>query len=141
MIINTLILLILIICLIIKGDKKIPVLIFIGPAVLFQVAWSFGIIPADYFHLIACYLDAAVVAMLVRWARPGFTPLFLGLVSAGSVFANATGWMAYDKGLDALVYDGIFVAVYSLVVVVSLMEWSSGAGADFHDMWIRRGWI
>jgi hypothetical protein len=141
MTIIALILAILIIGLITKGDKRNAVLIFIGPALLFQVAWAIGIIPSDYFHLIACYFDAAVIGMLVKWSRPGFTPVLLGLVSVGSVFANAGGWMAYEKGLDPLVYDGIYVAVYSLVLVVSLMEWSSGARADCHDMRFRSGWI
>jgi hypothetical protein len=141
MTINALILAILIIGLIIKGDKRNLVLIFIGPALLFQLGRLIGIIPSDYFHLIACYLDVAVIAMLVKWSRPGFVSVFLALISAGSIFANAGGWMAYEKGLQPLVYDGVYVAVYSLVLVVSLMEWSSVARADCHDMRIRSGWI
>ena len=141
MIINALILAVLIIGLITKGDKRNPVLIFIGPALLFQVGRLVGAIPDDYFHIIACYLDLAVIAMLVKWSRAGFVSVFLALVSVASVFANAAGWMRYEAGLNALMYDGIYVAVYSLVLVVSLMEWSSGARADSNDMRIRSGWI
>lgn len=141
MIINALILSIIIISLITKGEKRSPVLIFIGPALLFQVGRLFGVIPGDYFHLIGSFFDAAVVAMLVRWAKPGFTTVFLGIISASSIFGNYAGWIAYDKGIDALLYDGVYAALYSLVLVVSLMEWLGRARADCNDMRIRSRWI
>jgi hypothetical protein len=139
--INTLIATVLIIGLITRPDKARPVLIFIGPAFVFQINVLFSAIPADYFHMTAALLDLAVIVMLVWWSKPGFAPVFLGLISLLSVFANAFGWMAYENGYSAVVYDGIYQAVYALVLVISLMEWSSGARADCYDMRIRSGWI
>jgi hypothetical protein len=136
-IINALILITLIIGLLTRADKRKPVLIFIVPALLFQVGRFAEIIPDNYFHLIACYLDLVVIAMLVKWSRVGFLSLFLGAVSAVSVFANAAGWMAYDKGLDPLMYDGAYMTMYSLVLIVSLMEWSSGARTGLHHLPFR----
>lgn len=137
MTIGVLILITLCVGLITKSDKRTPVLMFIVPALLFQIGRVIGVIPADYFHLTASSLDLVVIAMLVRWSRAGFVSLFLGAASAMSVFANTAGWMAYDKGLDALVYDSAYAAMYSLVLVISLMEWSSGARTGLQHLPFR----
>jgi hypothetical protein len=139
--INALISTILIVGLLTSPDKARSVLIFIGPAFVFQINVLFSAIPAGYFHMTAALLDLSVIVMLVWWSRPGFVPVFLGLISLFSVFANAVGWMAYENGYSAVVYDGIYQAVYALVLVISLMEWSSGARAGGYDMRIRSGWI
>lgn len=141
MIINALILVILITCLLIRRDKRSAFIIFIVPAALFQAANAVDIIPYDYFYLMAGCLDAAVVVMLVKWARAGVIAFVLGLISVASVFSNMLGWMAYERDFDPVVYDMVFVGIYVVTLLAALMEWYGGARADSHDMRIRSSWI
>lgn len=137
MITNALILSTLIVALLTKSDNRKPVLIFIVPAVLFQVASLIGLVPADSFHLIAMVLDLAVIIMLIAWTKTRLMPLFIGGISVISIFANALGWIAYEHHDSAVVYDWCYVTIYAVVLFVSSMEWLSGAGAGLSNMPFR----
>jgi len=124
---------------IIDGPKKSALVIFAIPAVVFQIASS--MIPDELFHLCACALDLAVIILLVMQARVNYMVLFVGFISALSILTNILGWMMYENGFNSSAYDGVFTAIYALVLLVSLMEWWSCVGKNRNYSRFRSDWI
>ena len=137
--INCLILSIAIVATMIRGDKRFPLLVFILPAIAFQ-ATSF-MVADDLFHLTACVLDLAVIILLIKMGNVNSMSLFIGLISAFSVCANIFGWLMYEGGFSSSAYDGVFTAIYALVLLASLMEWWNCARSTSNYSRVRGGFV
>jgi hypothetical protein len=137
MTINALIVLIALSALMMRSAGKSVLFIFIIPALLFQIAVTIKIIPDNAFHLIAASLDLAVIFLLVLICKFRILSLALGIASLFSIVANIAGWVAYSSYQNPAAYDGLFVLIYSLVLIISLMEWWSGARADSYYIRFR----
>lgn len=123
----------------IDSPKKSALLVFILPAIAFQ--FSSSMIKDNYFHLSACSLDLAVIILLVIQRRINSMVLFVGLISGFSILSNIFGWMMYEKGFSSSAYDGVFTAIYALVLLVSLMEWWSCARTNRNHSRFRGDWV
>lgn len=138
MIINSLILMVFLFSFAIKGDRRLPFIIFIFPAILFQAA--IPVIPDNFFHLTACFLDLSVIVIILNLVKINSIALFVGAVSTVSVFANIFGWVIYEKGLSASYYDGIFIAIYSFVLMALLVEWWTCDRTHNNNSRFRSSW-
>lgn len=139
MTIQLLLLVIALVCLRVRHGRRTPFVVFVLPGILFQVLVAFGAVPDSLFFLLGSILDAVVITLLVRLGSTGLAAIFIGWVSLVSIGCNVFGWMAYEARLEPVTYDGRFIALYSLVLAASLMEWYCDAGADSYGTRIRGG--
>jgi hypothetical protein len=136
MIINSLIFLIALVCLSPKANTALK--IFVVPALLFQVAVLFGVVPRNsIFFLSAAALDLAVIAILVNRSAADLMAVAIGLVSLLSIAFNMLGWSAYENYQDPAMYDGMFVSLYALVLALTLTDWWTYARDDSNGSRVR----
>jgi hypothetical protein len=106
-----------------EPNRRLPLAIFVTPAILFQL---FEIFPhpfpkiADfYYYFVAAALDLLVMLVLRFLADKSRLVVFLVLMSGLSIVLNILFNIVYYGYIDTIYYDCVGIAFYSIVIFFS----------------------
>lgn len=97
--------------------------IFTIPSLLFYLIGDYIVEPH---YLFAAVIDILIIYGLTKISKPTKLVAYLAIASLASILINLIGWIMYMMYLDPIAYEMAGVALYGVVIFLSL--WSRNDG-------------
>ena len=117
-----------------EGAKFWPLFLFTVPVLLYHITPVDGL----WIYLIGALIDLCVILLLNCMVKIDRYTLMIGMASGLSILFNLAGWVRYELYYEPDLYNQAFVALYAVILVLSLGVKKSNGLRDHRSLNIIR---